>query len=156
MPSSTPIFSRSPKLSTISQPYSIAKAISAISTSVAFLRPMYCDSTPSGKRISAPAMIGTDSISPFCAGDRPYASLMNGAIAPLSTQMQHENAKYRNDAANVGMCPARRKLWVAVDIDGGSVRETNSKDQTAAPCGVRPRWHRQGVAVGVMTRLQRA
>ena len=48
---------------------------------------MYCDSTPSGKRISAPAMIGTDSIKPFCAGVRSKVSLMNGAIAPFSTQM---------------------------------------------------------------------
>ena len=38
-------------------------------------------------------MMGTDSISPFCAGLRWKVSLMNGAIAPLSTQMQHENAK---------------------------------------------------------------
>jgi hypothetical protein len=71
MPSSTPIFSRSPKLSTINQPYSSATAISAISTNVALLRPMYCASTPSGKRINAPAMIGTDSIKPFCAGVSP-------------------------------------------------------------------------------------
>jgi hypothetical protein len=27
------------------------------------------------------------------------------------------------------MCPARRKLWVAVDIDWGSVRETNPEDE---------------------------
>ena len=54
---------------------------------------MYCASTPSGKRISAPAKIGIDSISPFCAGESCSDSLMNGAIAPLSTQMQHENAK---------------------------------------------------------------
>ena len=29
---------------------------------------MYCASTPSGKRISAPARMGTDSMKPFCAG----------------------------------------------------------------------------------------
>jgi hypothetical protein len=34
---------------------------------------------------------------------------MNGAIAPLSTQMQHENVKYRNDAASVGQWPERAK-----------------------------------------------
>ena len=85
--------SRSLKLSTMKKPNSIATAISPISTSVAFLRPMYCDRMPSGKRISAPAMIGTDSISPFCAGESSKVSLMKGAIAPFSTQMQHENVK---------------------------------------------------------------
>jgi hypothetical protein len=54
---------------------------------------MYCDRMPSGKRISAPAMIGIDSISPRWAGVRLKVSVMNGAIAPLSTQMQHEKAK---------------------------------------------------------------
>ena len=39
-------------------------------TSVARLRPMYCASTPRGKRISAPAKMGMDSITPFCAGER--------------------------------------------------------------------------------------
>ena len=43
--------------------------IMPISTSVAFLRPMYWASTPSGKRISAPAKIGIESITPFCAGE---------------------------------------------------------------------------------------
>ena len=71
---------------------------------------MYCDSTPSGKRISAPAMMGTDSIRPFCAGVRWKVSLMNGAIAPFSTQMQHENAKYRKAANSVGAWPVRRKF----------------------------------------------
>ena len=54
---------------------------------------MYCDKMPSGKRISAPAMMGTDSISPFCAGLRLKVSEMKGAMAPLSTQMQHEKEK---------------------------------------------------------------
>ena len=54
---------------------------------------MYCDSTPSGKRISAPARIGTDTMRPFCAGERLEVSLMNGAIAPLSTQMQKQKSK---------------------------------------------------------------
>jgi hypothetical protein len=35
---------------------------------------------------------------------------MNGAIAPLSTQMQHEKPKYRKAAARVGACPARKKV----------------------------------------------
>ncbi len=56
-----------------------------ISTSVAFLRPMYWASTPSGKRMSAPAKMGTDSISPTCEGVNPSDSLMNGAMAPLDT-----------------------------------------------------------------------
>ncbi len=44
--------------------------IRPISTSVAFLRPMYWASTPSGKRISAPAKMGTESITPFWVGER--------------------------------------------------------------------------------------
>src|SRR5258705_4400187 len=55
-------------------------------------------------------MIGTDSISPFCAGESWNVSLMNGAIAPLSTQMQHEKLKYRNAANNVGPWPVRRNV----------------------------------------------
>ena len=102
MPSSTPMASRSLKVLTKKNPNSMAAAINAISTSVAFLRPMYCDSKPSGKRISAPAMMGMDSIKPFCAGLRLKVSEMNGAIAPLSTQMQHEKEKYKNAAPNVG------------------------------------------------------
>ncbi len=66
MPSNTPMASRSPKLRTNTRPNSMAPQISAISTSVAFLRPMYCASTPSGKRISAPAKMGMESIRPFC------------------------------------------------------------------------------------------
>ena len=85
--------SRSLKVCTKKKPNSIATAIKPISTSVALLRPMYWASTPSGKRISAPAMIGTESISPFCAGESLKVSLMNGAIAPLSTQMQQEKVK---------------------------------------------------------------
>ena len=88
----------------------MATAISLISISVAFLRPTYCDSRLSGKRISAPAMIGTDSISPFCAGLRLKVSKMKGAMAPLSTQMQHENAKYRKAANRVGECPDLRNV----------------------------------------------
>jgi hypothetical protein len=55
-------------------------------------------------------MIGTDSISPFWAGESLKVSLMNGAIAPLSTQMQHEKLKYRNAANNVGPWPERRNV----------------------------------------------
>ena len=108
MPSRTPIASRSLKLLTKKKPNSMATAIKPISTSVAFLRPMYCDSKPSGKRISAPAMMGTDSISPFSAGLRLKVSEMKGAMAPLSTQMQQENEKYRNAAKRVGECPDLR------------------------------------------------
>ncbi len=85
--------SKSLKLCTKKKPNSMASEIRPISTSVAFLRPMYCDRMPSGKRISAPAMMGTDSIRPFCAGLSAKVSLMKGAMAPFSTQMQHENAK---------------------------------------------------------------
>ena len=59
--------------------------IMPISTMAAFLRPMYCDSTASGKRISALAMMGTDTMKPFGAAVRLKLSLMNGAIAPFST-----------------------------------------------------------------------
>ena len=52
---------------------------------------MYCASTPSGKRISAPARIGTETMKPFCAALSWKDSLMNGAIAPLSTQMQQKS-----------------------------------------------------------------
>ena len=39
--------------------------ISPISTIAALLRPMYCAITPSGKRISAPARMGTEIMNPF-------------------------------------------------------------------------------------------
>ena len=68
-------------------------AIPPISTSVAFLRPMYWASRPSGKRSSAPAKMGMESITPFCVGLRCSASLMNGAMLPLMTQMAKENVK---------------------------------------------------------------
>ncbi len=54
---------------------------------------MYCDSTPSGKRISAPARIGTDSMKPFCAASSWKVSLMNGPMAPLSTQIAKQKSK---------------------------------------------------------------
>jgi hypothetical protein len=51
-----------------------------------------------------------DSIKPFCAGLSEKVSEMKGAMAPLSTQMQHENAKYRNAANKVGECPDFKKV----------------------------------------------
>jgi hypothetical protein len=36
-----------------------------ISTCAAFLRPMYCERMPSGNRIRAPAMTGTEIMNPF-------------------------------------------------------------------------------------------
>src|SRR5471032_3348007 len=118
-PSSTPIASSAPKLCTKKKPSSIAVEIRLISTSVARLRPMYCESTPSGNLNNAPATIGTDSIRPFCAGLRWKVSLMNGAIAPFNTQVQHEKAKYRNAANSVGAWPVRRKFlkWVMAGLD---------------------------------------
>jgi len=65
----------------------------SISTIAAFLRPMYCDSTPSGKRISAPARIGTDTMKPFWAALSWKLSLMKGAIAPFSTQIAKQKSK---------------------------------------------------------------
>ena len=65
MPSNTPMANKSLKVLTKKNPNNMATAIKPISTSVAFLRPMYCDNKPSGKRISAPAMMGIDSIKPF-------------------------------------------------------------------------------------------
>ncbi len=64
-----------------------------ISTRAAFLRPMYCDSTPSGKRINAPAMVGSEIMKAAWSGVRWYAFVMNGAIAPLSTQMAKQKSK---------------------------------------------------------------
>ena len=93
MPSSTPIASRLSKLRTKKKPNSRAMTIRTISTSVAFLRPMYCDSRPRGKRMRAPATMGTESIRPFCAALSPKASLMKGAIAPFRTQTAKENPK---------------------------------------------------------------
>ena len=91
--------------------------IRPISTMAAFLRPMYCDSTPSGKRISAPAMIGTDTMKPFCAASSWNASPMKGAIAPFSTQIAKVKSKYKKAANSVGGCPAfRNVLKLAIEI----------------------------------------
>ena len=87
-----------------------AITISPISTMAAFLRPMYCDNTPSGKRIKAPASIGTEIMKPFWAGESPYSSLMKGPMAPLSTQTAKQKSKYKNEAARVGQWPERKKV----------------------------------------------
>ena len=71
----------------------MATKMPAISTSVAFLRPMYCARMPSGKRMSAPAKMGMDSIMPICVGVSWKLSRMNGAMAPLITQTAHEKPK---------------------------------------------------------------
>ena len=55
-------------------------------------------------------MMGMDSIRPFCAGLRLKVSEMKGAMAPLSTQMQHENEKYKKAANSVGAWPDFKKL----------------------------------------------
>ena len=82
--------------------------ISAISTIAAFLRPMYCASTPNGNRIKAPARIGTEIMKPFCAASSLNVSLMKGAIAPLSTQIAKQKSKYKNAASKVGQWPDLR------------------------------------------------
>ena len=64
-----------------------------ISTSAAFFRPMYWDITPSGKRISAPAIVGSVTINVVWSGVRWYAFVMNGAIAPLSTHTAKQKSK---------------------------------------------------------------
>lgn len=71
----------------------MAAMTSPISTIAARLRPMYCASTPSGKRISAPAMIGTEIMKPFWAGESLNSSLMKGAMAPFSTQIAKQKSK---------------------------------------------------------------
>src|SRR3989304_3466608 len=88
----------------------MAANINPISTSAAFFLPIYWDKTPSGKRISAPDIIGTEIINPFCAGLRLKYSLINGAMAPFSTQIAKQKSKYRNEANNVGGCPAFKKV----------------------------------------------
>ena len=67
--------------------------IRLISMIAAFLRPIYCAITPSGKRISAPARIGIEIIRPVCAGVRWKLSVMNGPMAPFSTQTAKQKSK---------------------------------------------------------------
>ena len=64
-----------------------------ISMSAAFLRPMYCEITPRGKRINAPARIGSEIMKPVWAGLRWNASDRNGAIAPFKTQTAKQKSK---------------------------------------------------------------
>ncbi len=74
-------------------PKASATTIRPISTSAAFFRPMYWASTPSGKRINAPARIGTEIMKPFCAAVSWNASLMKGAMAPFKTQTAKQKSK---------------------------------------------------------------
>ena len=60
---------------------------------------------PSGKRIKAPANIGTEIMKPFCAAFRLKVSLMKGAMAPFSTQMAKQKSKYKKAASSVGQWP---------------------------------------------------
>lgn len=55
-------------------------------------------------------MMGMDSIKPFYAGLGLNVSEMKGAIVPWSTQMQHKNERYKNEANSVGAWPLFRKL----------------------------------------------
>ena len=70
MPSSTPMANTLLKLCTYRKPYISATMMQLISTSAAFLRPMYCESTPSGKRINAPASVGSEIMSAACCAVR--------------------------------------------------------------------------------------
>jgi hypothetical protein len=72
---------------------------------------MYCDSTPSGKRMNAPAKVGTETIKPVCAADSLNASDMNGPMAPFNTQTANEKSKYRKAASKVGGCPDFRNSF---------------------------------------------
>jgi len=64
-----------------------------ISTRAAFFRPMYWETIPRGKRISAPAMTGTAIMTPFWEASNPNSAEMKGAMAPLSTQMAKQKSK---------------------------------------------------------------
>ncbi len=125
-----------------------AATIRPISTIAAFLRPMYCARMPSGKRISAPARIGTEIMKPFSAALRLKLSLMKGAIAPFRTQIAKQKSKYRKEAARVGQWPALAKdLKSDIGVEGagwdGSVAEAAAgglcatgsvRGALAAPC----------------------
>src|SRR6516165_2675901 len=95
-----------------------AITIADISTMAAFLRPMYCESTPRGKRIKAPASVGTETIRPIWAGLRWNCSEIKGPMAPLRTQTAKEKSKYRKALSNVGGCPdLRNALKLAMTFD---------------------------------------
>ena len=81
-----------------------------ISTNAAFFRPMYCARMPSGKRISAPAKMGTEIMKPFWAAVRLKVSEMKGAMAPFNTQTAKQKSKYKNAANNVGAWPLFRNV----------------------------------------------
>jgi hypothetical protein len=60
---------------------------------------------------------------------------MNGAIAPFSTHVQHENAKYRNAASNVGAWPVLRNFLKEVMAGFFLGRwESNGTADTASAC----------------------
>ena len=71
----------------------MAIMISTISVMAAFLRPMYCARMPSGSRIRAPAMIGTEIMKPVCDGVSLKYSVMKGAIAPFNTHTAKQKSK---------------------------------------------------------------
>jgi hypothetical protein len=65
---------------------------------------------------------------------------MNGAIAPFSTHVQHENAKYRKAANSVGAWPVRRKflkvvMAAAIQVGWKSNGRTSAKDAQAWTMG---------------------
>ena len=64
-----------------------------ISTMAAFFLPMYCESTLSGKRMSAPASVGMETMRPTWPAVRWNCSVMKGAMAPFSTQTAKEKSK---------------------------------------------------------------
>ena len=88
----------------------MAKKISDISVSAAFFLPIYCARTPKGKRMIAPARIGTEIMKPFSAGLKLKCSLMNGAIAPFNTQIAKQKSKYKKAENKVGGCPAFKNV----------------------------------------------
>ena len=67
--------------------------ITLISVIAAFFRPIYWARTPSGKRISAPARIGSEIMKPVWAGESLKVSVMNGPMAPFRTQMAKQKSK---------------------------------------------------------------
>ena len=75
------------------KPYMRAMMMADISKTAAFLRPMYCEMTPRGKRMKAPARVGTETMRPICWGERWNCSEMKGPIAPFSTQMAKLKSK---------------------------------------------------------------
>ena len=98
---------------------------------------MYCASSPSGKRINAPAMIGIQSTEPRFGG-RPQRDVSgrNGAIAPFNTQIRHENVKYKNAANSVGACPdARNALNLLIGAELQTACHSGRRAETATLLG---------------------